>query len=185
LVAQHTKESLIHTSKNIKKKRNLFALIKMENEEKVINFYALTEDWGEFSNFYRAAILIDGKEWSTTEHYFQAMKFAGTEVEEVIRKVAKPGDAKRIGRKHEMKRKDWAEVKDGIMLFCCREKFRQHPALMEKLLSTGDAKLVEHTKNDSYWGDGGDGTGRNQLGKTLMTIRDEFRKELDAGATTS
>ena len=41
----------------------------------------------------------------------------------------------------------------------------------------GDAKLVEHTTNDSYWGDGGDGRGRNMLGQLLMQVRDELRSE--------
>ncbi|CAF1495664.1 unnamed protein product, partial [Rotaria sordida] len=50
----------------------------------------------------------------------------------------------------------------------CLTKFQQHPKLKQLLLSTGDRTLVEHTINDSYWGDGGDGSGRNQLGITLM-----------------
>jgi predicted NAD-dependent protein-ADP-ribosyltransferase YbiA (DUF1768 family) len=41
--------------------------------------------------------------------------------------------------------------------------------------------LVEHTAKDIYWGDGSDkGTGtkgRNQLGKTLMIVREELRKQ--------
>jgi hypothetical protein len=28
---------------------------------------------------------------------------------------------------------------------------------------------------DSYWGDGGDGSGKNMLGKILMRVRDELR----------
>jgi predicted NAD-dependent protein-ADP-ribosyltransferase YbiA (DUF1768 family) len=44
------------------------------------------------------------------------------------------------------------------------------------LLSTGDRTLIEHTKNDSYWGDGENGTGINQLGITLMKVRDHLRK---------
>ena len=49
-------------------------------------------------------------------------------------------------------------------------------AIAALLLSTGDAKLVEHTENDSYWGDGGDGSGRNMLGQILMQIRTELRQ---------
>ena len=39
-------------------------------------------------------------------------------------------------------------------------------------MATRGAKLVEHTRNDSYWGDGGDGTGKNMLGQVLMSLRD-------------
>jgi len=42
-------------------------------------------------------------------------------------------------------------------------------------LNTGDAKIVEQTENDDYWGDGGDGSGKNMLGKILMRVRDELR----------
>ncbi len=52
-------------------------------------------------------------------------------------------------------------------------KFTQHPELQQERLQTGDATLIEHTKNDSYWGDGGDGSGRNMLGKLLMKVREQ------------
>lgn len=46
--------------------------------------------------------------------------------------------------------------------------------MKEILLSTGNAILVEHTEKDNYWGDGGDGSGKNRLGKILMKVRDEW-----------
>lgn len=52
-----------------------------------------------------------------------------------------------------------------------RAKFTQHATLRALLLSTGVRPLVEHTKNDRYWGDGGDGSGRNRLGALLMELR--------------
>lgn len=62
------------------------------------------------------------------------------------------------------------------MYDACLAKFSQHPDLKQLLLDSGDAIIIEHTKNDNYWGDGGDGTGRNQLGKTLMRVRDTLRQ---------
>ena len=57
-------------------------------------------------------------------------------------------------------------------------KFTQHEDLRRKLLDTGDAKLVEHTTRDRYWGDGGgEGKGRNRLGVLLMRVRDELKRE--------
>lgn len=53
-----------------------------------------------------------------------------------------------------------------------RKKFNTHSQLKVKLLATGTAKLVEHTPRDSYWGDGGDGNGKNRLGVLLMRLRD-------------
>ena len=45
------------------------------------------------------------------------------------------------------------------------------------LLATGDAKLVEHTENDDYWGDGGDGRGKNMLGRILMDVRGALARD--------
>lgn len=53
-------------------------------------------------------------------------------------------------------------------------KFTQHALLGAELLATGDALLVEHSKKDRYWGDGGDGSGRNRLGALLMSVREEL-----------
>jgi ribA/ribD-fused uncharacterized protein len=53
-------------------------------------------------------------------------------------------------------------------------KFRQHDDLRLVLLATGNAEIVEHTERDAYWGDGGDGRGRNILGRILMSVRDEL-----------
>ena len=59
-------------------------------------------------------------------------------------------------------------------------KFTQHENLKEQLIATGNSFLVEHTKRDKYWGDGGDGgndtKGRNMLGKLLVRVRTELKK---------
>ena len=72
-------------------------------------------------------------------------------------------------------RHDWESVKEQVMMDALRAKFTQHDDLKAILLGTGDATLVEHTANDSYWGDGGDGSGKNRLGHLLMQLRAELR----------
>jgi N-glycosidase YbiA len=143
-----------------------------------INFYSTKGDYGCFSNFAAYPILLDGKEWRTSEHYFQAQKFVDApEHQEAIRSQPSPMIAARMGRDRSKKlRADWETVKDAIMTKAVTAKFSQHEALRQFLLATGDATLIEHTKNDRYWGDGGDGTGKNMLGKILMQIRAEFRQ---------
>lgn len=84
--------------------------------------------------------------------------------------------AARMGRDRKKKlRRDWESVKVSVMTDAVRAKFTQHDDLRATLLGTGDAKLVEHTENDDYWGDGGDGSGRNMLGQVLMRVRAELR----------
>ena len=53
-----------------------------------IYFYKINDNYGCFSNFAHYDFVLDGKKWMTSEHYFQAQKFCGTEYEEIIRLLA-------------------------------------------------------------------------------------------------
>ena len=140
-----------------------------------IAFCRLKDAYGEFSNFAPYPMEIAGRRWSTVEHYFQAQKFAGTEHEEEIRAAKSPMIAARMGRSRKRPlRPDWEAAKDEIMLTAVRAKFAQHAALQALLLETGDAEIVEHSRKDRYWGDGGDGSGLNRLGEILMQVRGEL-----------
>ena len=141
-----------------------------------IRFYRVDAPYGCFSNFSRHPIVLDGLEWPTSEHYFQAQKFAGTPHAEAVRRAKTPRLAAELGReRHRPLRADWEQVKDDAMRTAVRAKFSQHAELREILLGTGDRELIEHTTNDSYWGDGGDGSGGNMLGRILMEVRAELR----------
>lgn len=146
------------------------------NMTKTINFYGRKMPYFEFSNFYRAQIYIDGRMWKTSEHYYQAMKFDGhNEHVDKVWRAKTPMDAAKLGRDRKRPlRKDWEEVKDVIMYEALEAKFTQHENLKKVLLETGDAVIVEHTIKDSYWGDGGNGSGKNMLGKLLMVLRDDL-----------
>jgi ribA/ribD-fused uncharacterized protein len=141
----------------------------------VINFYSVSDEYGCFSNFAPYPILLDGKLWPTSEHYFQAKKSEDAEHQESIRKTKSPMIAARMGRDRKKPlRRDWESTKVAVMRAAVRAKFAQHDEIRQVLLATGDAKIVEHTENDSYWGDGGDGSGKNMLGRILMEIRTEL-----------
>ena len=71
-------------------------------------------------------------------------------------------------------RPDWEEVKANIMMIALRAKFDQYPELKQLLLSTVGNRLVEHTENDNYWGDAGNGSGLNRLGDLLVELREIF-----------
>lgn len=153
--------------------------------EAPIHFYDKDKEYYEFTNFYRAPILLDNEKWRTTEHYFQAQKFAGTPFKDYIRVHARtPREAfqfSRIPEYSQWRRNDWENVKVDIMYKALLAKFTQHEDLQELLLSTGHRPLVEHTYNDSFWGDGGyghDRVGANHLGKLLMKIRRIMHEEI-------
>jgi ribA/ribD-fused uncharacterized protein len=144
-----------------------------------IKFYHQNKPYGFFSNFAPYAINLKGKTWPTSEHYFQAMKFANTVHEEQIRQALTPLEAAQMGRERDRPlRSDWEVIKDDVMREALYAKFTQHSDLKEKLLATGNAIIIEHTRNDNYWGDGGDGSGKNMLGKLLMETRERICNEL-------
>ena len=98
------------------------------------------------------------------------------QIQEKIRQIASPMDAALEGRNRQNPlRPDWEGVKDKVMLQALRMKFSQNPEITKELLATGDAILIEHTRNDAYWGDGGDGSGKNKLGLLLMKVREELK----------
>lgn len=147
-----------------------------------IRFYRVDDEWGEFSNFSPHPILIDGERWPTSEHFFQAQKFEDAALRKKIRLAHTPMQAALLGRDRKQRlRRDWESAKVEVMTRAVYAKFSQHVSLRALLLSTAEARLVEHTSNDSYWGDGGDGRGRNMLGEVLMRVRARLRAESSAG----
>ena len=157
-------------------------------DEGPIWFYNRDEPYYAFTNFYPAPIIVDGKQWPTTEHYFQAQKFIGTLFAEVIRNFQRPQEAFDLSRNPAVSRwhrKDWEEVKVDIMRKALLAKFTQHRDLRQLLLITKDYMLIEHTPNDKFWGDGGDGNGQNKLGMLLMEIRFDLQNSRKLSRSSS
>ena len=140
-----------------------------------IRFYSTNDDYGYMSNFAAYSFELDGTTWPTSEHYFQAMKFNDATIQKNIRRLASPMLAARAGRDRKKPlRKDWESVKERIMYDAVLAKFTQNPDIAAELIATGNAILIEHTTKDSYWADGGDGSGKNRLGVILMRVRGEL-----------
>ena len=136
----------------------------------------MNDDYGFMSNFAPYSFSDGNKIWPTSEHYFQAQKFLFPEIQEKIRLLESPMDAALEGRNRQNPlRPDWEEIKDEVMLQVLRMKFSQNPKIAKELMATGDAILIEHTRNDAYWADGGDGSGKNKLGLLLMQVREELK----------
>lgn len=111
-------------------------------------------------------------EFPTVEHAYQAMKATGADDFGEVQRSVTPGEAKRWGRKIDM-REDWDQIKAYVMHELVSEKFLQNRDLMNLLLKTGDAHLIEGNDwGDQYWGMClKKGTGKNMLGKILMRVR--------------
>lgn len=113
--------------------------------------------------------------YPTVENAFQAAKCLH-EKDRAQFATLTPGQAKRLGRKVEM-RPDWNGTRLGVMRDLVLQKFRNHAELQEKLLATDDATLVEGNQwHDTFWGVC-NGVGQNNLGQILMDTRRILRDE--------
>ncbi len=147
------------------------------------------DEWSFLSNFAASAIVVNGHEYPTVEHAFQAFKTTNKDEHERIRLASSPGQAKQIGRRV-MLRPEWEGTKDAFMFRLLRIKFSD-PWMRQHLDETGVALLVEgNTWHDNYWGNCScakckNTPGLNKLGVLLMKIRKEIRGELPAGEVSS
>lgn len=181
-----------------------------------VEFYKTWDSWGVFSNFsphpvempvgpmthrtletFRPKIresanakpLINypSRIWASTEHYYQAQKFAGVahpDAEALVEKIfhaTSSEEAALLGRTNErarpeLVRDDWDQSKTAAMHAVLRAKFAAHAGPRLLLLSTANprANIVEAAPHDYFWGIGMDGSGQNMMGKLLMLVRDEL-----------
>jgi ribA/ribD-fused uncharacterized protein len=134
------------------------------------------DDYRWLSNFFEVPVVISGRTYPTTEHFYQASKCANPADYAMIEALETPGKTKRAGAKVEV-RKDWDNVKESVMAVASFSKFTQNKELGEKLLSTGDEEIVEiNTWCDNYWGqciceECYGVVGKNVLGEILMDVR--------------
>ncbi len=158
-----------------KRKESTYILPYADIKSKDIYFHDVDQPFGYLSNFSDHPIFCQGQIWRTVEHYYQAQKFHGIELEHTIRMSQSPVLAKEIAWNNSvLESRRWADIKKTVMLKALKAKFNQHYELKEQLISTGNRLLCEYSSNDKYWGDPGDGTGQNTLGELLMVIRTEF-----------
>ncbi len=100
-----------------------------------IYFYKINDEYGCFSNFAHYGFKLEGKMWMTSEHYFQAQKFCGTEYEEIIRLLDNPIRAAEMGRNRDLPlREDWERVKDNIMRKAVCAKFKQNKEIRDIII---------------------------------------------------
>jgi len=137
-----------------------------------IRFYYEYEQHGYLSNFYLSPLRLDGRDWPTVEHFYQAAKTLDPAYAERVRCAPTADEAKRLGNDPAcVLRADWADYKVEVMRRALSAKFGQHPELKRLLLATENAILVENSQKDYFWGIGSDGTGRSMLGALLMELR--------------
>lgn len=129
------------------------------------------------SNFYSCSVVMDGSQYPSVEHAYQAAKTLNLESRVPLQAASlSSAGAKKVGAKLAL-RADWESVKLQVMESLLRQKFRTDTAPGQFLLNTRDAPLVEgNTWGDTFWGVC-KGVGHNHLGRILMEIREHLRQE--------
>lgn len=148
-----------------------------------IEFTKAKLPYGWMGNMSRFPVIVENRVYETTEHLFKCLRFGlGSEIAEEIRQEKNPMCAKLIARKKLESAKIQRCSKEDIanMEFCLLTKLDQHKELLEELLNTGNAHIVENCNNrkPSPWGAqyiDGKWVGENLLGKCWMKIRGELR----------
>lgn len=129
------------------------------------------------SNFWFCnGVTLDGKNYPSVEHAYQAAKTLDDKQREAIRTAKTPGEAKKLGKSVTI-RPDWEDVKIDVMYGLLKQKFSEsNPLLLKKLKDTGNQVLQEGNYwYDTFWGvDLRTGKGQNNLGKLLMKVRDSY-----------
>jgi N-glycosidase YbiA len=151
-----------------------------------IYFYGKTAPYYAFTNFFHLkpqrghGLAIDGKNWRSTEHYFQAQKFIYNQgLYNQIFNANTSRDAFTLAQQNSAYvRPDWVTPdasglapRDYAMLRALWAKFSQNADLQRLLLGTGNKTLIEDSPLDEYWGRGAHWQGRNHLGQMLMYVR--------------
>jgi ribA/ribD-fused uncharacterized protein len=152
-----------------------------------VSFSKTKESFGGFSNMSADYPLeVNGLVFPTSEHFYQCMKYVDhTEVQMEILSEKNPLLMKNKQKKHRgLIRKDWEDLKEVIMEITVHLKLVSHWVKFGNLLiETGEKKIVEISKRDSFWGmipqvsDPGVLVGENRLGEILVRFRDLIRTE--------
>lgn len=129
------------------------------------------------SNFSPVVVSLDGINYPSVEHAYQAAKtldFCGR----MIFRDGEAAEAKRNGSLLTL-RSDWEEEKLYVMEGLVEQKFNQGSRLLNELNKTRGIQLVEGNYwHDNFWGECSCAKsacvqgGKNHLGRILMKIRD-------------
>jgi hypothetical protein len=119
----------------------------------------------------------------------KAVHFGDMPMAEKILKTPEPRENKALGRKVKGFNTDrWSKVSYQIMVDVNFAKYDQNLIMKDMLLSTGNKTIVEASPQDRIWGiglywnnddclDETKWRGMNLLGKVLMEVRKNLKKE--------
>jgi len=171
-----------HIAQYIKQYHPEYYSLESYPADKVARICKVSEQWGDFSNFGRIPVMVDGVLFSTTERLYQVMKFSDPEARSAVFSAPQPKMQAKHQEKLGRQREDWGQYLVDAMKFCLMQKWEQSDKFRGELLQTDGLFIVEDQtsfpkKNPDTWGvklsaDGKSFVGPNLLGRLLMELRD-------------
>lgn len=150
--------------------------------DKVACIFKVDMQWGEFSNFGRVPVTVDGVTFNTTERLYQVMKYKDPEARKAVYLATNPKMTAKHYEKLGLWREDWPEMIVDAMKYCLMQKYAQSETFRSLLESSKGLYIIEDQtsfpkKNPDTWGvklsaDGKSYVGPNLLGRLLMELRD-------------
>lgn len=156
----------------------------LKDRETRIVFQDITRD-GPLSPlhpFYMASFTIDGKEYKSVEHYYQAASFfninEGFAAQIMDAPSAEVAHRRSINavQAHQQRRPDWDGIKCLELEKAYRALFAQHPNVFQVLKSTDDARLRYSHQTDTFLGWQSENSGQNVLGELLTKLKQTKNK---------
>ena len=161
----------------------------------MIGFYNANEEYGCFSNWYHAEFDYAGKHFVHSEQfmmYHKVMMFGKIDLAQQIMATNDPAECKSIAARRfpEFDPALWEKTCHTIVKRGVKAKFSQNEDILTILLSTGSELLAECSPYDCKWGIGigvkdparlevANWKGKNLLGRILMEVRGELRREVN------
>lgn len=183
------KEKILFNEQGLKPgtpyEKNQWEKIASHDEKEIKGFFGV---YRFLSNFWPAKVNFDGDEYTASENAYQAAKYK-KDKRNYFKKCS-PKEAIVFVRDNiegAYSKDEWDNIKLQTMRDLLVQKFDKNLNLenFKKLIETGD-KYLEETNywGDTYWGvnksdvkEGG--VGENNLGKLLMEIRDNLKKDIN------
>jgi ribA/ribD-fused uncharacterized protein len=140
--------------------------------------------YGALSNLFARPVVVGGIRYRSAEHAYKAAQARRLQVRAWLRNAPTAELVANAGEKlpkHETV-KGWTGKRVEVMRRILKAKFLQHEDLRRLLLETGECRLVEWAPEDNdinrFWSEvRGSGVGQNRLGKLLMDLRRELRRD--------
>lgn len=130
------------------------------------------------SNFSEHQVEYEGASYLTAEHAYHCQRYEDPAIISEIFTAPTARAAWETSQKYKSRQNpEFTELKVEIMKKILRAKADQHEDVRRALLESGEQEIVKNEPNDSFWGNGPDGSGRNELGKLWMSIRAEIAAE--------